>query len=344
MVYFKKSFIRYLAYFLVGFLFSLFFSLRVHAVVAENVDVSPIYINGTKVYDTSASLNTYKMVSSGSSTNIRYTIDILSNLPVSESYFLTTQVCSNYGWEGLTDSSNVTSSQGKITYVSMPYFNTAGSCTVNGYTGTIVQNIYVVNIIPSASVSGSSWVFFGSLTAWHGGYAQYNGFIQVLSASLTPYSPELEAQLQNAQSQSIIINQNGEIINQSVQTNEKLDDINSSINDDNVSQANSQATDFFEDFTTDTHGLTGIITAPLTAIASLTSSTCTPLVLPLPFVDSSLTLPCMRQIYDDNFGAFMTIYDIIVIGIISYWIIVRIFTLVKDFKNPEHDEVEVMEL
>lgn len=123
-----------------------------------------------------------------------------------------------------------------------------------------------------------------------------------------------------------------------------IDNVNDTINDDNISGASSDANDFFSNFTTNTHGLTSIITAPLTSIASLTSSTCSPLVLPLPFVNSTLTLPCMRQIYDDNFGAFMTIYDIIVIGIISYWIIVRIFTLVKDFKNPEHDEVEVMEL
>lgn len=120
--------------------------------------------------------------------------------------------------------------------------------------------------------------------------------------------------------------------------------ITDSINDDDVNSSTNEASDFFEDFTTDTHGLTGIITAPLNAINSLTSATCSPLVLPLPYVNQDLTLPCMRTIYETNFGDFMTLYDVITLGIISYWVSIRIFNLVKDFKNPEHDEIEVMDL
>lgn len=113
---------------------------------------------------------------------------------------------------------------------------------------------------------------------------------------------------------------------------------------DDSSGASSDASSFFDNFTSNTHGLTGIITAPLNAINSLTSQTCTPLVLPLPFVNQNLTLPCMRPIYEEHFSDFMQIYDIITLGIISYWVMVRIFSLVKDFKNPEHDEVEVLDL
>lgn len=127
-------------------------------------------------------------------------------------------------------------------------------------------------------------------------------------------------------------------------TNQELNNINDSLNDDDSSEAQNKASEFFGNFTTNTHGLTGIITAPLNAINSLASSTCSPLVLPLPFVNQNLTLPCMRQIYVDNFGSFMTIYDVITLGIVSYWILVRIFALVKDFKNPDHDEIEVMDL
>ena len=77
----------------------------------------------------------------------------------------------------------------------------------------------------------------------------------------------------------------------------------------------------------------------------MSSATCSPIVLPLPFMtNKNLTLPCMRPIYDQHFGAFMQLYDVITFGIVGYWVCVRIFTLVKDFKNPEHDEVEVMDL
>ena len=116
------------------------------------------------------------------------------------------------------------------------------------------------------------------------------------------------------------------------------------IKDDNVTESENKAADFFNNFTTDNHGLTGIITAPLSAIQSLTSSTCTPLELPLPFVNQNITLPCMRPIYEEHFGSFMTLYDIITLGIISYWVMVRIFALVRNFKNPDSDEIEVLDL
>lgn len=143
---------------------------------------------------------------------------------------------------------------------------------------------------------------------------------------------------------STLISQNQTIINQNNQIINKQQQTIDSINDSNTSQATSSASDFFSNFTTNNHGLTGIITAPLSAIQSLTSSTCSDLVLPLPFVNQNLTLPCMRSIYDQHFGNFMTIYDTITLGIISYWVMVRIFALVKDFKNPEHDEIEVVDL
>lgn len=128
------------------------------------------------------------------------------------------------------------------------------------------------------------------------------------------------------------------------ETNDKLGDINDSINNSNTTDSTNEAGGFFNDFTTDTHGLTAIITTPLSLISSITSASCSPLVLPLPYVDKDLTLPCMSSIYSDYFGDFLTIYHIITFGIVAYWVCVRIFNLVKDFKNPDHDEIEVLDL
>lgn len=126
---------------------------------------------------------------------------------------------------------------------------------------------------------------------------------------------------------------------------QEMNGINDSINNDNTDGASSEASDFFNSFTTDTFGLTSIITAPLNLIKSLTSKTCTPLHLPLPFLDNKyLDLPCMSSIYSQYFGSFFTLYQTITYGIIAYWVCVRIFNLVKDFKNPEHDEIEVLDL
>ena len=119
---------------------------------------------------------------------------------------------------------------------------------------------------------------------------------------------------------------------------------NETLKDDNIDKAQDSAGGFFNDFTTDTHGLTAIITAPLSLISKITSSSCSPLVLPLPYVDKDLTLPCMGYIYSSYFGSFLSIYQVITFGVVAYWVCVRIFNLVKDFKNPDHDEIEVLDL
>lgn len=133
--------------------------------------------------------------------------------------------------------------------------------------------------------------------------------------------------------------------NGSQAVNDAINGLDDTLNDDDTSGATSEASDFFSDFNTNTFGLTSIITAPLNLIQSLTSSTCNNLELPLPYLDNKkLTLPCMTTIYQQYFGTFFTIYQTITYGIIAYWVCVRIFNLVKDFKNPEHDEIEVLDL
>lgn len=143
---------------------------------------------------------------------------------------------------------------------------------------------------------------------------------------------------------SEILNTQKEQLQEQKETNDKLDVTNKNLTDSNTSGAKDDADNFFSGFTTDTYGLTSIITSPLTLIGNITSSTCSPLGIPLPYVNSNLTLPCMSDIYTDHFGTFLTIYQTITFGIVAYWVSVRVFNLVKDFKNPDHDEIEVMDL
>lgn len=125
----------------------------------------------------------------------------------------------------------------------------------------------------------------------------------------------------------------------------KLDSLEDTLNDDDTTGATGEASDFFSSFSTNTFGLTSIITSPLNLIQSLTSKTCTPLHLPLPYLTNKyLDLPCMSNIYSQFFGNFFTLYQTITFGIVAYWVCVRIFNQVKDFKNPEHDEIEVLDL
>ena len=117
------------------------------------------------------------------------------------------------------------------------------------------------------------------------------------------------------------------------------------ITDDDVGEAENSATSFFDDFeVSDYGGLSGIITAPLNTISNLVSNTCTPLVLPLPFVNQNLTLPCLDSIYSEHFGSFYTIYQAILLAIISYRCIRSLFYDTRGFINPEDDRIEVLDL
>lgn len=125
-------------------------------------------------------------------------------------------------------------------------------------------------------------------------------------------------------------------------TNQKLDDINNSINNNNID--NGVGSDFFNDFEDNQHGLTGIITAPLSTIQSITSKTCQPLQLPIPFTNKNISLPCMTQVYNQRIPTIYNIWKVVSFGIIAYFICVDIFHIVKGFKDPESDKVEVLDL
>ncbi len=127
-------------------------------------------------------------------------------------------------------------------------------------------------------------------------------------------------------------------------TNEKLDKIDDTINNTDITGASGSAGSFFENFQDNDYGLSDIITMPLTLIKSLTSSTCVSLKLTIPFLNKNLELPCMSEIYSQYFGSFFTLYQTITFGFVAYWVIVRIFALVKGFKDPDNDKVEVMDL
>lgn len=193
-----------------------------------------------------------------------------------------------------------------------------------------------------------------SYTYFHNSDSQYSQAFQFLglsSQSSQDVSIAILAYLKQQQTNQDYTTILNEIKNNQNDYKKELQDVNSSIQktqetieSTDTQGAQDSAGGFFNDFTTDTHGLTGIITAPLSLIISITSKSCSPLVLSLPYVDKDLTLPCIGAIYSNYFGSFLSIYQMITFGIVAYWVCVRIFNLVKDFKNPDHDEIEVLDL
>jgi len=91
--------------------------------------------------------------------------------------------------------------------------------------------------------------------------------------------------------------------------------------------------------------LTAIITTPLTMIQSISTDTCTSLVMPVPFLTAQeLTLPCPRSYLVTNFKDIMDLWDIIVTGLIGYWVVVGLLHQVKLANDPEDDKIRVMDL
>lgn len=128
--------------------------------------------------------------------------------------------------------------------------------------------------------------------------------------------PLTQEQITNALSQDFE-NLNNSINNLSSginETNNKLNDINSSIND-------SSSPDL--DGLKNTAGwlpegpIDSILNLPLTLLNSLTtnlSKSCTPVELPLPYIDKNLTLPCLSTIYSQIDGLSVWIHSIGVIA------------------------------
>lgn len=89
--------------------------------------------------------------------------------------------------------------------------------------------------------------------------------------------------------------------------------------------------------------LSSIITLPLQYIGDLTNGTCSALSVPLPNTTASLTLPCGSDIYA-NFGDIFTLYQTITTGIIAYFVAIKSLALFKEFRDPDSDTLEVVDL
>lgn len=226
-------------------------------------------------------------------------------------------------------------------------YSTGGRCYVQGYEGFNYSVYFMAKQVNDAGNGNSSIMFNTTVRNLSG----YNVFFNVLSLTSAASIPA-GVQIPSYDGEFTTLNTKIDSVEQAVEEVKKAQyetlneqkKTNDILKDDSIQGAQDSAGGFFNDFTTDTHGLTAVITAPLSLISSITSSSCSPLVLPLPFVDKDLTLPCMGPIYSNFFGSFLSIYQMITFGIVAYWVLVRIFNLVKDFKNPDHDEIEVLDL
>lgn len=140
--------------------------------------------------------------------------------------------------------------------------------------------------------------------------------IQGGGLGLIPFGSNLDIDLWNfsntyvTDKTNVIIDQNTTIINQNDQTNQKLDNINSSLTDSSPISL---------DKLNDTTGwlpsgpVDSILNLPLSLLNNLSTNLnkqCTPISLTIPFIDknNTLVLPCLSNTLSDNIEGFDTFY------------------------------------
>lgn len=325
----KKTFL------ILSFTFLFFFLFMPKNTFAKSLNVFPnwvqAYNNTTKVIDrTPAGWSLYNhnyntFTTTDNSTIIssinwiyenRWTLDLNKNYDVSFRIYQPNVAVSNL--DGFNGGKPLVSFENKACWVD---FTSSNSTTSNVYGSTF--NVLCENV----SLNSTTFHIFvdtGPMNTSTTLFGNRYGIGQNWDVTLSNDNSNIESAIdENTQSQK---------------------DINDSINDSDTSESQSSAGSFFEDFTSDDYGLSDIITMPLTFIKGLSNASCYSLDLPFPFVDKNVQIPCMTSIYKKYFGSFLTLYQTITTGFIAYWVCVNIYRLVKNFKNPDDDKVEVMEL
>lgn len=143
-------------------------------------------------------------------------------------------------------------------------------------------------------------------------------------------------------------------------TTTAINDMNDTINNSDTTGANSQANNFFSNFSTESNGhLTQVVTAPLTLLSSLTA-TCEPITLPFNFdnmnnslgssiPDKNVSLPCGTTLFWENNSLgnkvtnFRSFWNILIGGPIIYGLLVLCMQSFNNALDPINDELLYLE-
>lgn len=88
-------------------------------------------------------------------------------------------------------------------------------------------------------------------------------------------------------------------------------------------------------------GLTNAIEAPINLVNTLTSQTCSPITLP--FLGTTMTIPCMSNFYN-KFQPLYSIAQVVITGFVAYVLALRFIHRIKLTLKPNDESIEVMQL
>ena len=140
-----------------------------------------------------------------------------------------------------------------------------------------------------------------------------------------------------------IINNNNQ--NQQ-QTNDRLDNIDGTLNNSDVSGANSDLKGFTDNnLFKDNTGLLAIIQLPFNMLNQITSSTCSPFNIPIPFIDTNIPIPCLSSVFSKFLPSeFILLIKLAINGFLIYRILTSFALKLHEYKDPDTDKLEVLDL
>lgn len=152
--------------------------------------------------------------------------------------------------------------------------------------------------------------------------------------------------LQNSSSTSEITSKLDEVNSSITESNKKIDEVKDNLNNSDVTGANQDLNKFTEnDAFKDTTGILSIIQAPINMLNSLTSTTCSPLSLPLPFLNVNLDIPCLSSIFAKHLSTeLLTLLKLAINGFLVYKILCSFAMDIHSYKDPDSDRLEVIDL
>ena len=132
-----------------------------------------------------------------------------------------------------------------------------------------------------------------------------------------------------------IISQNQTIINKTDETNKKLDDLNKNLTDESSPNLNGleNSAGWLKPGPVDS-----ILNLPLSLLNNLTSNlskSCSPISLPLPFIEKNLDLPCLNVIYNkiDGLNVFLNSIGVIASAFIIYNYLRKLYLRIDKILN-----------
>ena len=300
---------RILAYIFIGFLISLIIGYFKPVKAQEN----DFYLNDLKVNNKPFSTNDYLTNSSG---NQRFSFGLVPyNFQPEQNLYVSIVVCSDIDFSGGFGDSGISN---------IGVVNTSKSCKFpnSSYSGGKVK---ILNFNLKTGVGNE----------FSGGFSVYSssGYsITLISFNVSANNFVSVNDLPSDIDLTDTNNKLDDLNDKQNQTNQKLDDVNNSMKDEtppNLKGLENSAGWL------PAGPLDSILNLPLSLLQNLStnlSKSCQPVNLPLPYVDKTLTLPCVSTIYSqiDGLNIWMNTIGVIASAFILFFYLVRLEKWVDD--------------